>query len=217
MGQSLMMCSETPQPCSPSSPSSNLLSLPSIEMEIWGPPLPRFFISSLCPSWNEPGCFEKWDIAPNGFQTPQKFIRKQSIVKVGADVGEGVGVGLWIVSGFVEYSFVSHNNLLQMNKWLCIFSTARSFVDLSDQHVLLCIGFVGVTKINWIAVWAWLCLNTTFVPSLDKDVVSLTAHCFSFLALKWYNQKGNFPVLVWPKTWSVTHQVSFAVIVLLFV
>lgn len=32
---------------------------------------------------NEPGCFEKWDIAPNGFQTPQKFIRKQGIVKVG--------------------------------------------------------------------------------------------------------------------------------------
>lgn len=37
---------------------------------------------------NEPGCFEKWDIAPNGFQTPQKFIRKQGIIKLG---GGGVG------------------------------------------------------------------------------------------------------------------------------
>lgn len=29
-----------------------------------------------------PGCFVKRDIASNGFQTPQKFIRKQSIVKL---------------------------------------------------------------------------------------------------------------------------------------
>lgn len=45
------------------------------------PPAARSLLASL--PQNEPGCFEKWDIAPNGFQTPQKFIREQGIVKLG--------------------------------------------------------------------------------------------------------------------------------------
>lgn len=65
------------------------LSLPSIEMEIWGPPLPRLPRLLAPLPQNEPGCFEKWDIAPNGFQTPQKFIRKQGIVKGGGGGGGG--------------------------------------------------------------------------------------------------------------------------------
>lgn len=45
---------------------------PPIEMEMRAPP-----------SQNEPGCFQKWDVAPNEFQTPQKFIRKQRVIKGG--------------------------------------------------------------------------------------------------------------------------------------
>lgn len=60
-------------------------------MEIWGPPLPAAPRLLAPLPQNEPGCFEQWDIAPNGFQTPQKFIRKQGIVKVGGGGGGWVG------------------------------------------------------------------------------------------------------------------------------
>lgn len=70
-------------------------------MEMQARPLLRFPPPSPQPLQKKPGCFEKWDIASNGFQTPQKFIRKRGVLKNIKNKEEGWwggGVG-WGVAG----------------------------------------------------------------------------------------------------------------------
>lgn len=83
---------------------------------------------SLLPK-KEPGCFEKWDIASNGFQIPQKFIRKQCIVKARG------GVGVWEGWEVGNVCFCRIFNFAHIELLWCIFSPARWFLKFSDQQV----------------------------------------------------------------------------------
>jgi len=122
---------------------------------------------------NESGCFEKWDIAPNGFQTPQKFIWKQGIVKSGRwgwrDSCKRSGSADSFC--FCWMFILSHINSLCLNRRVYIFSAAGALF----RHLRSTFSpfSLGVTNANWVVTSAWSFLNATFFTNrLDIDNVS---------------------------------------------